>query len=210
MNVVVLCSWFSLFGDQIVCILFLCCGGMIQMVKGWYFNLLDFESSEWDVEVVVVVLLKLCCFIGYCILFYFVVQYVVLVSYVVLLEYVYEVLYYDDGEVFINDIVKLLKELLLDYQCFEVWIQVVVFNQFGLFVELLDCVKEVDLVFLVIEQCDLMLCNFYGDYMFWWIVCCIRFLVICIEFWIFDYVECVFLVCYYELFVLCSVYQFLV
>lgn len=81
----------------------------ILIVLGWYFDFLNFEGNQFDIEVIVYVLLYVCCFVGYMWEFYLVVQYSVFVSQIVFCQMWLVGLFYDVVEVFFGDVIKLLK-----------------------------------------------------------------------------------------------------
>lgn len=72
-------------------------------------------------------------------------------SQIVLEEFVFEVLLYDVIEVYCRDIFFFFKCLLFDYKVIEYWIDMVICEKFGFFVEMFLVVYYCDLIMLVIE-----------------------------------------------------------
>ena len=104
----------------------------ISVVGGNFFNLLQPEESEYDIDLVATALSNLCRYTGHVTRFYSVAEHSVLVSQIVPQKYALEGLLHDASEAFVGDVSSPLKKLLPEYQRIENNIQEDVAKRFNL------------------------------------------------------------------------------
>jgi 5'-deoxynucleotidase YfbR-like HD superfamily hydrolase len=104
----------------------------ISVVGGEFFDLLNPEKSDYDIDVVATALSNLCRYTGHVTRFYSVAEHSVLVSKIVPQKYALEGLLHDASEAFVGDVSSPLKKLLVEYQKIENNIQADVARRFNL------------------------------------------------------------------------------
>ena len=95
----------------------------ISIVGGGFFDLLDPERSDYEIEQIGHALSNLCRYTGHVTKFYSVAEHSVLVSQIITPKYALEGLLHDASEAFVGDVSSPLKKLLPEYQKIEDRIQ---------------------------------------------------------------------------------------
>jgi 5'-deoxynucleotidase YfbR-like HD superfamily hydrolase len=132
-------------------------GPTIGTKSGYYFNLLEPETSIITIEDIVSGLSKCCRFAGQCDDFYSVAQHCVLASYIVPAELAMAALFHDASEAYTGDISKPLKNELGEvFRRIEQRIEAAIFSRFGLTYPMHPSIKVADRILLATEQRDLM------------------------------------------------------
>jgi len=132
-------------------------GPTIGTKSGYYFNLLEPETSLITIEDIVSGLSKCCRFVGQCDEFYSVAQHCVLASYIVPAEHSMAALFHDAAEAYTGDVSKPLKNELGEvFRRIEKRIEAAIFARFDLTYPLHPSIKVADLILLATEQRDLM------------------------------------------------------
>ena len=128
----------------------------ILTIGGRYFNFV--EPNVWDVQIedIAYALSRICRYTGHCRGHYSVAQHSVLVSHIIDPAYAYEGLMHDIGEALYGDVSAPLKQLLPDFKKIEHRIEVPLLARFGIAHPLPWQVKDADLRMLSTEKRDLM------------------------------------------------------
>lgn len=127
----------------------------IQMYSGRYFDFVDVEDNEIEIEDVAHSLSNNCRFGGHCSTFYSVAEHSVRASYAVPPEHAYAALLHDSSEAVMVDLPTPLKLLLRDYQLLETRVERFMGDRFGFQYPLHAEVKRADIIMLATEKRDL-------------------------------------------------------
>lgn len=127
----------------------------IQMYSGRYFDFLDVENNEIEIEDVAHALANNCRFGGHCDPFYSIAEHSVRASYVTSPEHAYAALMHDSSEAVLQDMPTPIKRILRDYQLLEERVERFMGLRFGYEVPLHAEVKRADVIMLATEKRDL-------------------------------------------------------
>jgi uncharacterized protein len=130
-------------------------GPAIMLYSGAWFDFLDPESSEFDIEDIAHGLANTCRYAGQCSRFYSVAEHSLLVCEVAH-DCALEALLHDAAEAFLGDVTRPLKQLLPEYKRIEARVEQAIFYRFGLRHPLPPAVKTADLQVLAAEQAQIM------------------------------------------------------
>jgi hypothetical protein len=130
-------------------------GPKIMLQSGAWFDFLDPESSEFDIEDIAHGLSLTCRYAGQCSNFYSVAEHSLLVSEVAR-GHEYFALMHDAAEAFIGDVTRPLKQLLPDFKRIEAVVEGAIFARFDVTMPMPKEVKQADLRVLAAEQAQIM------------------------------------------------------
>lgn len=127
-----------------------------QIINGGYFNVLEPNIEDINLEVISHALSNICRYGGHTREFYSVAQHAILTSLLVPREHAMAALLHDSAEAYIGDVVTPLKALLDEYKRIEHNIEAAIFATFGIPFPMDPCVKRADLILLATERRDMV------------------------------------------------------
>jgi len=128
----------------------------IQLYSGAYFNILNPQDSEFDIETIAWALSHVNRFTGHTRFPYSVAQHSIAVSTIVPRCDAMHGLLHDAAEAFLGDVASPLKQLLPEYKTIEANVEREIFRRFGLADDMPKSVKDADTVMLLTERAQLM------------------------------------------------------
>lgn len=127
----------------------------IRTFTGKKFDYLAATAADIDIEDIATALSNVCRFNGHLPEFYSVAQHSVMCSKIVPVEFAFEALMHDAPEAYVQDLPSPLKALLPDYRRFEMLVDELIRDKFGLPQVHSSVVKHADLTMLATERRDL-------------------------------------------------------
>jgi len=116
----------------------------ITTLSGKWFDILNPEEYEYDVEEMATALSNLCRYTGHVNKFYSVAEHSVLVSRIVPVSLRLPALLHDASEAYLGDVASPLKKLLPEYRAIEERVQAAIFKYFGLEYPMDTAIHEAD------------------------------------------------------------------
>lgn len=127
----------------------------IQMYSGRFFDFLNIDDNEIEIEDVAHALANNCRFGGHCFPFYSIAEHSVRASWITPPEHAYAALMHDSSESVLQDMPTPIKMILPDYMALEGKVEQFMGRRFGYSVPLHAEVKRADLIMLATEKRDL-------------------------------------------------------
>lgn len=127
----------------------------IQMYSGRYFDFVNINENEIEIEDVAHALANNCRFGGHCWPFYSIAEHSVRASHVTPPQYALAALLHDSSESVLQDMPTPIKLILRDYQLLEAKVEAFMGRRFGFQVPLHAEVKHADRIMLATEKRDL-------------------------------------------------------